>query len=259
MNRLLAIGFEPAGRWLWEGNGPLRYELSRHAERNNVLYSFICDGQVMYVGKTTKALRQRMGGYRSPSPTQRTNERNHRLIVEKLQQGAAVDILALPDSGLLHYGAFHLNLAAGLEDSIIGVINPPWNGGRTEVAAVIAERGIVLPDSELELVAERSSQPVKGFSFTLQPTYFNQGFFNVPTASQELLGGDGEIIEMLLGDDIDPVLGSINRRANTNGTPRIMCGSGLRNWFGAHGATGNKIEVEVLSPTVIRLRVASGP
>jgi hypothetical protein len=38
-----------------------------------------------------------------------------------------VEIYALPDNGLLRYGGFHVNLAAGLEDSIVRDLNPPWN------------------------------------------------------------------------------------------------------------------------------------
>jgi len=38
----------------------------------------------------------------------------------------------LADHGLLHYGGFHVNLAAGLEDSLIRDLNPPWNGGKKE-------------------------------------------------------------------------------------------------------------------------------
>jgi hypothetical protein len=70
-----------------------------------------------------------MSGYKTPTKTQTTNINNHRRIKDFLSLGVAVEILALPDSGLLHYGQFHLNLAAALEDAIIRVIDPEWNGG----------------------------------------------------------------------------------------------------------------------------------
>src|SRR6266404_6664038 len=127
MNRLLEIGFEPAGHWLQKGDG-LAFELSRHASQRNILYAFVSDGEVKYVGKTVQALRARMGGYKNPAPSQTTNVSNNSRIKALLQTGAAVDILALPDNGLLHYGQFHMNLAAGLEDNIISLLNPEWNG-----------------------------------------------------------------------------------------------------------------------------------
>jgi hypothetical protein len=252
MNRLLEIGFDPAGHWLLE-NDTLGYSLARHSTRTNILYAFVSDGQIMYVGKTVKTLKQRMSGYMRPSPTQSTNLRNRDNIRLLLAQGAAVDILALPDNGLLHYGQFHLNLAAALEDDLIRVIDPPWNGGRVD-------DGIHPPAPPAECIAhpdlgaEPPAHAVGAFAVVLQSTYFAHGFFNVGVAFQALLGADGETIEMLLGDEVQPILGTINRRANANGTPRIMGGAGLRGWFHTAASVAATISVEVYSPTSIRLR-----
>src|SRR5437870_9483915 len=130
MNRLLEIGFEPAGHWLLENDRP-NFELTRHPTQKNILYAFVCDGQVKYVGKTVRTLSARMSGYKNPGKTQTTNINNHRRIKELLSDGVAVEILALPD-WLVRYGQFCLNLAAGLEDDIIRVVDPEWNGGTSE-------------------------------------------------------------------------------------------------------------------------------
>jgi hypothetical protein len=253
MNRLLEIGFEPAGHWILE-NDKLKCELTRHSTQKNVLYAFVCDGQVKYVGKSLRALAVRMAGYRTPSKTQTTNINNHRRIRELLSEGVAVEILALPDSGFLHYGQFHLNLAAALEDDIIRVIDPEWNGGSPEHAVNVS----AFATAESESQQEQERQPVTAslgtFSFILEPTYYRTGFFNVSVSAQKFLGADGETIELFLGTSEQPILGTINRRANANGTPRIMGGTGLRNWFKASAAVSANISVEVLSPTAIRLR-----
>ena len=123
MNRLLDIGFEIAGHWQLSGKN-LTLELLRYASQRNILYAFASDGEVKYVGKTIQTLRKRMAEYKNPSATQPTNIKNHNNIRKLLESGAAIDILALPDNGLMHYGQFHLNLAAGLEDSIIEVMQP---------------------------------------------------------------------------------------------------------------------------------------
>ena len=86
----------------------------------------------MYVGKTVQPLRIRMAGYKTPGPTQPTNIKNNGKIREALAQGKRVEIMVLPDNGLLHYGGFHVNLAAGLEDSLVRELMPPWNGGQKE-------------------------------------------------------------------------------------------------------------------------------
>jgi len=68
-----------------------------------------------------------MYGYQNPGPTQSTNIKGNQKIGDLLNDGNQVDIYALPDNGLLHFGVFHINLAAGLEDNIVTTLNPPWN------------------------------------------------------------------------------------------------------------------------------------
>jgi hypothetical protein len=249
MNRLLKIGFEQAGHWVLE-NDKLNFELTRHSSQKNILYAFVCDGHVKYVGKTVRALFVRMSEYKNPGPTQTTNINNHKRIRDVLSGGVAVEILALPDSGLLHYGQFHLNLAAALEDDLIRAMSPEWNGSAPEDV-------ISLPVS----VATESTPgiPATGtFVFVLQQTYYRSGFFNVGVTSEKLLGADGETIELFLGEASQPTLGTINRRANSNGTPRVVGGTGLRDWFVANASIGGTIAVDVLSPTAIRLRANQG-
>ncbi len=64
MKRLLAIGFEQVGKWQLL-NQKLALELIRMNAQRNVLYAFIQDTLVLYVGKTTGSLENRMGGYPS--------------------------------------------------------------------------------------------------------------------------------------------------------------------------------------------------
>jgi hypothetical protein len=253
MNRLLEIGFEAAGHWILD-NDKLKCELTRHSMQKNILYAFVCDGDVKYVGKTIRALKERMAGYKNPGKTQITNINNHRRIKELLSEDVAIEIFALPDSGLLHYGQFHLNLAAALEDDIIRVIDPDWNGGKSESVVSVPSSLYVEPENDIELIMSSLGT----FSFVLQPTYYRMGFFNVGISSQNFLGADGETLELFLGNSLQSILGTINRRANTNGTPRVMGGTSLRNWFKANTSVLNNISVEVFSPTSIRLKLSEG-
>jgi hypothetical protein len=141
LKRLDAIGFTRAGCWLLSGQG-LAFDLSNHTNARNILYAFVAAGQLMYIGKTVQALRNRMAGYKTPGPSQSTNINNHNRIRACLEDGKAVEILALPDNGLLHYGGFHINLAAGLEDSLVRELAPPWNGGLKETASGTLEPAI---------------------------------------------------------------------------------------------------------------------
>lgn len=237
MNRLLDIGFVQAGNWSLV-DGSLQLNLIIHGEQQNVLYSFLEDGEIRYVGKTTKTLRRRMYGYWRPSSTQSTNSRINAKITASIKAGRDIEILVLPDSGLMHYGQFHLNLAAALEDSIIAKIKPSWNGGE--------KRKVSKPNPP---------QPVLGqFQFQLQPTYFDRGFFNVPVSGAHYLGQDGQTIDVFCGTSSRPIKALINRRANGNGTPRVLGGVELRQWFQANPQMAT-ITVLVYSPIAIRLHV----
>lgn len=121
VDRLVAIGFRHAGRWTLP-NRVLRLELE-HAvmHEQNVLYAFVVNGTLMYVGKTTQSLIKRMQGYRSPATNAErggsTNIKNNRNIVDALATGASVHIYVLHTLPIQHHGEFPVNLAAGLEDT----------------------------------------------------------------------------------------------------------------------------------------------
>jgi hypothetical protein len=140
LNRLLAIGFKSAGRWSL-ANDVLRLTLEPAVmHEQNVLYAFVVDGKLAYVGKTTQSLIKRMQGYRSPASTAErggsTNIKNNRNIITALSFGAAVDIYALHALPTQAHGEFSVNLFAGLEDSLINVLTPPWNGKGADVSAL---------------------------------------------------------------------------------------------------------------------------
>ncbi len=252
MNRLLSIGFRRAGSWEITDDGRLRHRLDEHARLPNCLYAFIADGEVLYVGKTTATLVGRMNGYAAPGSAKTTNARSNQRIRLLLAEGKAVEIYALPDEGLVSFGPFNLNLAAALEDSIIRIMEPPWNGGRTEQQSALAAKEP--PDvPAAEDLSDDGGAGTPEIRVTLQPTYARSGYFNLGVAGTDLLGDDGQVLEVFLGYAAQPILASINRRANTNGSPRIMGGKGLRDWLAANIPPMAQFVVRVLGPTAIRI------
>jgi len=125
--RLMRVGFEAVGEWFLEG-GTVRYRLSKYDRARKTLYAFVSDGQVLYIGKSVRPLAQRLNGYLKPGPTQSTNIKNRRNIQHALQQGKEVKIFVFaPAEDEIVYRGIPLNLAAGLEDSLIAEIRPLWN------------------------------------------------------------------------------------------------------------------------------------
>jgi hypothetical protein len=123
---LLRIGFEVVGYWLLS-NGRLQFVLQKHNQACDLLYAFTYENHILYIGKTTQALSQRMNGYQNPGPSQKTNIRNHKLIIEMLQREARVSILALVPKETMSFQGIQVNIAAGIEDSLIAYCKPPWN------------------------------------------------------------------------------------------------------------------------------------
>jgi hypothetical protein len=123
---LLQIGFELVGYWLLS-DGRIRFVLQKHNQASNVLYAFTSEEHVLYIGKTIQAFSQRMNGYQNPGPSQRTNIRNHKLIIEILQRKVGVNILALVPKESMSFRGVQVNIAAGIEDNLIAIFKPPWN------------------------------------------------------------------------------------------------------------------------------------
>lgn len=250
--------------------GEPKLQLDRMQDETNVLYAFVVDGEVKYVGKTTQPLRSRMYGYLKPGPTQSTNIKNRANIKSVLEQGRIVQILVLCDNGLHHYGDFHINLAAALEDDLIAKLNPDWNGrlanGSKPVDCYVSpvqQSKAAIKATQFEgqhnqrrgvSFAASDSLPENCFVLKLHKAYFNSGFFNVSVRYQKLLGEDLEEIRISCEYPSHEFTGYINRTANNNHTPRIMGGAPLKRWFHEVSQLDGLILVEVILPTSVRLK-----
>lgn len=259
MEALLKIGFRKVGDWILHG-GRLDVKLSEHAPHRNTLYVFVIDGKPVYVGKTTQTLLKRLKGYIQPGSKQVTNTRNKADLVDALSRGQEIEIFILPDEGLVRYGEFDLNLAAALEDSIIRVVQPPWNWGRKDKVdgcdASLDIETVSMPytnlsNRDLSDPAEIPAEAV--FSIRLENAYFSSGFFNVGVGNSKYFGADGERLEIFLGSASEPVIGMINRTANRNNTPRLMGYIATRDWLQQHVRRGDRFWVRVLSPVSINI------
>lgn len=149
LNRLTRIGFALAGKWLLAKGG---LELALHdasARKSPILYAFAVDGALVYVGKTTLTLRERMQRYKTPPRSREsggsTNIKNNRNIAAALVDGHVVEIYVLHVQRQERHGEFLVNLAAGLEDNLIEELNPPWNGRPKPAAGMDMKQALTSP------------------------------------------------------------------------------------------------------------------
>ena len=254
MERLLRIGFERAGSWVTDGDS-INYLLEQHQEKNNLIYVFTVDGDVKYIGKTTKMLFQRLYFYKNPGAGQTTNERVNGNIGSALSQDKSVEIFVLVDNGLLSFGGYHINLAAGIEDSLISGIQPQWNFRGVRQVEVIAE---ILNDepqnAQQQNILLQHPAVISLTAFTLQPTYYAKGFFNLATAQEQFIGANNDNIDIHL-NNAGTIVGYINRDANRNNAPRIMGGIALANWFHANFNLGDPVTVEIWGANTINILI----
>ncbi len=126
---LLAIlGFQRIGRWALIQGKP-RVTLEAHARGlSDCVYAFVSGGNVLYLGKSTSALRARMSAYQSPGPSQTTNKKCNARIRALLETGEHVDVWAISelDVPLVHRGV-KLSVAGALEEPLIEKFRPEWN------------------------------------------------------------------------------------------------------------------------------------
>jgi len=126
LQKLISLGFEQVGRWFWDGDD-LSFELNQHQSERDILYAFVVDGEVKYLGKSTQTLHKRIYLYKNCNPSQRTNIRVREKLRACLKNGSQVLIYAFVQKMPLMYQDIPINLAAGLEDNLIASIKPEWN------------------------------------------------------------------------------------------------------------------------------------
>lgn len=273
---LLNLGFVDVGYWRPSGDF-LTYQLDGEntganetlLDDRNALYAYVVGEEVLYVGKTARSIRKRFVGYCRPGKRQATNLRCHRNIKANIAQGREIRIFIFAPITHLRYAEFEINLAAGLEDSLIQQFNPPWNG---------REKGIpVSEDAEREEAEEASAlgsapmsiSPQAGtehlpelasFSIVLGPTYYGKGFLNPGIEASRFLGKDGDPVRVRFSNRAAPIMSKINRTANRSGAVRIVGGNQLiAAWFQENFQEGATVHGLVRDHHTIELQGPDSP
>jgi hypothetical protein len=226
MNRLLQIGFLSVGSWQLEQNR-ITSILNQCSDTQNLIYCFIIDAVPKYFGITRNSLRARMYQYSNPGRGQSTNIRINGLLVSALQNNHLVEIYIFRDSGLLQYGNFTINLALGLEETLINFYQSEWNYRGNNRIIELENQNIEVEINEplLDIVEDDLNL---GFEINLIDTYRRGGFLNIPAQFSDHFEGDGDAIRVQFGQY--NIMGRIDRR-NNNGYPRIQVGLELTNWI----------------------------
>ena len=120
------LGFEDAGYWFKDGEN-ISYSLDKYTKEINILYAFVVNGEVKYIGKSVQTFYKRMYLYKQGGGSQLTNIRNRKEIKTCLDKGMSVRIYVFVQKIPMDYKGMPINLAAGLEDNLIILLKPEWN------------------------------------------------------------------------------------------------------------------------------------
>lgn len=234
--KLIDVGFKNVGFWNIGNSEELIYKLNYLSSVENILYAFIEDNELLYIGKTTQNLDNRFKGYLKPGRTQTTNIRNNFELTKLIRIGKVIEIWLLEDVGLMEYGGFKLNLAAGLEDSLIKELRPKWNGNRLKINEINEN-----PRCKL----------------TLFDTYYNWKCINFGVSYSRFLGMHEAKISIYVGDSLIPLeIAKIDRNANKNGSVRIrpVNSKKLKFWFSENCRLKETVDITIESPNKIRIK-----
>lgn len=124
VERLLQAGFEEVG--CWELNSARDLAHSIQLPQQAGVYAFAINAVVQYVGLASRSLRQRLGFYRKPGASQRTNVRLNEIIRGHLGAGTMVRIL-IGHPQDFEWNGLKISGGEGLEAGLISQFDLPWN------------------------------------------------------------------------------------------------------------------------------------
>ena len=249
MNKLTDIGFKKVGKWSFE-NSSFQYELNENYTTKNILYAFVIDNEIKYIGKSIKTISQRLNGYRRPNISQRTNFRLNNLIIEKLREEKEVEIYLFEDNAELNYKGKKINLSAGLEDNLIAEFLPEWNylGKNRKLSK---QKKVIKIENKIEIMEKAYKEEI---IIQIGEAYYNQGFFNIGSKYSEFLPKNNLDPIKIQIEENEIIIGKVYKFSNS-GQTRIKDPSGeYKKWVQRNFDKKEVFKVEIIEKDFIKLK-----
>jgi len=240
-------------------NGQLRYDMVNEMDVPFQLYAFVLLkdsddvlGEVKYVGKTRKTLRQRFVGYVNPGQGQATNRKVNCFVKLALNKGYRVETYSFQDNTPLQWNGINLNIPAGIEDAVIDHWRPEWNFIRNSATPCNDKR----VTSNLNMETNNPASPIKAeskvlFKWTLGKTYYRTGYMNPGVKVDEWFGQAGENVQLFLPNGA-VYEATIDRNANLNKTVRLGF-NGIIPFLRENFTENQEVFIEILEKNKLRL------
>lgn len=255
METLRNIGFKEAGEWhKGQNRSGIDFSLEKYQNETQILYAFISESTIRYIGKSDNSLQTRMNGYKNASSSQRTNIRVQEQIKRLLKEEIEVKIWAFIDSEGYKHNGVKIRLAAGLEDNLIELIKPEWNfrsNGKTRIKEQIevsADENVLVETNQLIPIVKSNIK-----TFKIKTNEAKNGRINFPKKQIDytLLSEFDSEIRVYLGSDD---LFFEARLIDTGGGNARINKALLRDWYDEeHLSEQEYFNLEIIDKTAIKI------
>ncbi len=257
MDQLNKLGFIESAYLTFQTE--LKINIIRNEDATNILYAFIladqediADWKVLYIGHTRKSFKNRMYGYQRGNG-KGVNNRLHELVKSYVKdQNKVVKVYCFIDNLNLVVQDIQLDLAAGLEYSLINyyadynaqyghpaLINIAGNKNHSSSNIEALEDLIRTEKVEEDINYGPQDEPdlytpPKTFSYSLNKTYWENPYLNIPAKFSDCFGENGEtaVLNFYSNNNlIKSITVLINRNAVKNGSPRFYLSGIDGKWF----------------------------
>jgi hypothetical protein len=259
MEKLIELGFKQSANVKFI-NDELIIKIESNEHSTNLLYAFVLvsgveieNWHVRYIGHTRKSFKNRMYGYQQGNGNA-VNNRIHKELINSCSEGKKMIVYTLSNTVQLNLHSLFIDVAAGLEYSLIEYYqefnhnnnHPPLQNIAGNKKYVITNT-VVDENLEIEEKIEEDKQYINesklfeeievlaSFEQNLnKPTYWDFTYINIPTRLAELFGASEEEVTLSIIENnliIKEFSLQINRTANTTYTPRLYIPGIEGQWF----------------------------
>ncbi len=242
MEKIFELGFTLSADFILNEN-ILINNIFHNNNSANILYVFANisstneeENFVFYIGHTRTTFSNRMRGYRLGNG-QNTNNRIHSYIREQLQLGKLIKVYVLNNIYNLNIRELEIDIAAGLEYSLINYYaNFNLNNNFPSLLNIAGNSNNITIEAQNNIPEEIEMEELnENFSYNLNlNTYWNTPNINIPLNLEQFFGEHNEevIIEFYQNDNLVNRFNElINRNATQNGSPRIYIRGQNGRWF----------------------------
>jgi hypothetical protein len=250
IEKLSNIGFIIVGEWKYsiKSEKELEFKIFQFENEANLLYAFESDGQVHYIGKTEKTLKERMSNYKAGRnlTAGSTNKLVHKNILNLINKGKKINIHILLDNANLSYHGIKISLPSGLESNLIQSFNEfqLWNS-RNNFSSI---KEIDTTNSTVATFFENQSNI---FQLKLSKEYYNKGVISIPKRfKNHVLDTKGVQIKLIIENEKNIILPTYTisgENMKINGKSELM------DWFKKHFQLNDIVNIEIISPKEFRV------